>query len=243
MADRQQYSKPPLIEAVLELRFETGLSERDLSRAKDRLQKTFPSVEQMVNLEARLEPNGSVRQVGLSGYKLTAKNGADVVLLQEKSLTASRLAPYEGWQLLLEKAQENYRLFEKVVGFRRVTRVGARFVNRIDVPNELLAHRHVGDLLKVRISLPEGVAASLGTFSLAINLVHAGSGLKVLAQVAIGEPALIDHTSVFVDLDFAVDRDLPASMEQLWELVATMRDPKDEVFESILTPELRELFQ
>jgi len=35
MGIRQQYSKPPLIEAVLELRFENAFTERELTRLKD----------------------------------------------------------------------------------------------------------------------------------------------------------------------------------------------------------------
>jgi uncharacterized protein (TIGR04255 family) len=242
MAERQQYPKPPLIEAVLELRFEQNMSERELTRLKDRLQRAFPAADELRNFQAKLEDQGAVQMTGLAGYKLTAKNGTDVVMLQPNALVTSRLAPYEGWERLVEHAKENYEAFEKIAGYKRVVRVGARFVNRIDVPNRLLANRHVGDLLNIKIALPADTASSLGEFSLAQNFVHKESGLKVLAQVAVGEPALIDHTSVFVDLDCAIDEQIPAKIDQVWELVGTMRDPKDNVFESFLTPEVRELF-
>ena len=201
MPERQQYPKPPLIEAVLELRFEQNMSERELTRLKDRLQRAFPAADELRNFQAKLEDQAAVQMTGLAGYKLTAKNGADVVILQPNALVTSRLAPYEGWERLVEHAKENYEAFEKIVGYKRIVRVGVRFVNRIDVPNRLLTNRHVGDLLNVKIALPADTASSLGGFSLAQNFVHKESGLKVLAQVAVGEPALIDHTSVFVDLD------------------------------------------
>lgn len=243
MADKQQYSKPPLIEAVLELRFDQGLSDRELTRVKDRLQRSFPAVDELRNFEAKLEPHGAVKELGLAGYRMTAKSGTDIVTVQQNAVATSRLAPYEGWEQLIEKARENCEIFEKVVGFRRVARLGARFVNRIDVPDRVLANTHVTDLLNIKIALPVGTASSLGAFSLAINFVHSSSGLKILAQVAVGEPALIDHTSIFLDLDCAIDEEIPANMEQLWKLVATMRDPKDDIFESLLTPQVRELFR
>jgi uncharacterized protein (TIGR04255 family) len=80
-------------------------------------------------------------------------------------------------------------------------------------------------------------------WALALNFRHAGSGLNVLAQVAIGDPVLIDHASVFVDLDCSIEEEIPANMGQFWKLVETMRDPKDEIFESLITPEVRELFK
>jgi uncharacterized protein (TIGR04255 family) len=243
MADRQQYLKPPLIEAVLELRFGHDLSDKELTRAKDRLQRAFPAVEEMKTFQAKLEAYGAVRDLGLAGFKLTAKNGADVILLQRNTLVTSRLPPYYGWERLTEQAKENYELFEKVVGLKPIVRIGARFVNRIDVPDRLLADRHVGDLLNIKIELPDGTASSRAGFSLAINFKHAGSGLNILAQVAIGEPVLIDHTSVFVDLDCFIEEGIPTNPGQFWKLVETMRDPKDEIFESLITPEVRELFK
>ncbi len=111
------------------------------------------------------------------------------------------------------------------------------------MPDRLLSDRHVGDLLNIQIKLPDAVASARKTFSLAVNFVHAASGLHVLAQVAVGDPALIDHTSLFVDLDCAIDKKIPDKIEHIWTLVDTMRDPKDEIFESFITPELRRLFQ
>lgn len=243
MADRQQYPKPPLLEAVLELRFEQSMSERDLTRLKDRLLRAFPAADELRNFQAKLEDQAAVQMTGIVGYKLTAKNGADVVLLQPNALVTSRLAPYQGWDSLVKQAKENYEAFEKIAGYKRVVRTGVRFVNRIDVPNNLLANRCVSDLLNIKITLPAGAASSLGGFSLAQNFVHQESGLKVLAQVAIGEPALIDHTSVFVDIDCAIDEKIPVKIDEVWELVSTMRDPKDNIFESFITPAVREFFK
>ncbi|TPQ39528.1 hypothetical protein C2U70_07020 [Bradyrhizobium guangdongense] len=243
MSDRHQYSKPPLIEAVIELRFDQAMSDKDLTRAKDRLHRAFPAVDEMKTFQAKLEAHGAVQDMGLAGYKMTAKNGLDVVLLQRNILVTSRLAPYEGWDALVAKTQANYEIFERAVGFRRIVRLGSRFVNRIDVPDRLLANKPISDLLNIKIALPAGIATSQSGFSLATNFVHSGSDLKVLVQVAMGDPVLIDHTSVFVDLDCSIDQQIPMNMEELWKLLATIRDPKDEIFESLLTPEIRELFR
>jgi uncharacterized protein (TIGR04255 family) len=243
MADRRVYSKPPLIEAVLELRFENSLSDRELIRLKDRLQKAYPAVDELKTFQAKLEPHGAVKDMGLHGFKMTAKTGADVVMLQQNALVTSRLAPYRGWEALAAVARENHAAFEKVVGYKRIVRIGARFVNRIDVPNSLLANKDLSDLLNIRITLPPNLPSHRGPFSLAMNFVHSSSKLKVLAQVATGDAMLIDHTSIFLDLDYAIDEEIPPSVEQLWQLMGTMRGPKDDIFESFITPEIREIFK
>src|SRR6266581_5349617 len=134
MVDRVQYRKPPIIEAVIELKFDEGLSERDLARLKERFGRNFPAAEEVRNFEVQLVDRAAARQLGLVGYKLTAKSAVDVVLIQQQGLTTSRLAPYQGWDHLIGNAKENIGLFEKVVGYKRISRIGTRFVNRIDIP-------------------------------------------------------------------------------------------------------------
>jgi uncharacterized protein (TIGR04255 family) len=243
MAARPQYKKPPIIEAVLEFRFDGTLSERDMVRLKERLERNFPSTEEQRNFQVTLGKEAATKQLGVAGYKLTSKNAVDVVLIQQQAFVTSRLAPYEGWEKLIENAKANFAVFEKVVGFKRVVRIGTRFINRIDVPVAKLADKDIGDLLKIKIELPSGIASSKGSYSLAINFVHGDSGMKVLAQVAVGEPVLIEHASVFVDIDCAIDENIPANSGQVWTMVDTMRDAKDDIFEGFLTEEARELFR
>jgi uncharacterized protein (TIGR04255 family) len=239
MIQNQRYKRPPLIEAVLEFRFDDVSSERDLVRLKERLARGYPAVEEQRNFQVKLEVGAEAEQMGIAGYKLTANNAVDVVLIQP-----SRLAPYLGWEHLVTNAKSNFDAVDKVLGYRRVTRIGARFVNRIDMPIDQLGDRNIGDLLNIRISLPDGLASSRGIFSLATNFVHEKSGVKFLAQVGIGgEPTLIDRASIFLDIDASIDSNLPANIERVWELLHTLQEAKDEVFETFITDEIRGTFQ
>jgi uncharacterized protein (TIGR04255 family) len=97
---------------VLELRFEQSMSERDLTRLKDRLQRAFPAADELRNFQAKLEDQAAVQMTGIVGYKLTAKSGADVVMLQPNALVTSRLAPYQGWDSLVKQASRRLSRFD-----------------------------------------------------------------------------------------------------------------------------------
>jgi len=44
--ESKSYSQPPIVEAVVELRFRETLSNRDLQRTKDKFKQQFPAVEE-----------------------------------------------------------------------------------------------------------------------------------------------------------------------------------------------------
>lgn len=243
MAEIRQYAKPPLVEAVLELRFETPFTDRELTRVKDKVARKSSKVDELKNYQAQMVPDGAVKDLGLVGYRVTAANGVDVVLVQNNSLVTSRMAPYEGWDRLIADTKTNYEAVEKIIGLRRITRIGARFINRVDVPNRLIRDKYIGDLLNIKIEGPPVTSGDRGPYSLALNFVHPQTGIKMFAQISVGDPVLIDHTPLFIDLDCAIDEGIPATIAQVWTLIDTMREPKDDVFESFITSEVRELFQ
>jgi uncharacterized protein (TIGR04255 family) len=243
MISNRQYKRPPLIEGVLELRFEEAFSERDLTRLKDRLVRSYPAAEEMRNFQVKLEHRAQAQQMDIAGYKLTAKNAVDVVLIQQRTIATSRLAPYLGWENLTASAKANYGTLEKVAGYRKVVRLGARFVNRIDIPLKQLGERNIGDLLNIQISIPGDLASSRGTFSLATNFVHGTSGVNILAQVGTGDPVLIEHASIFLDIDASIEDEFPPNIENVWALLDRLQEAKDKVFESFITDEIRDTFR
>ena len=51
MAETRHYARPPITEAVIELRFEGSLSPRELERIRDRFKGMYSNVEQLQEIE------------------------------------------------------------------------------------------------------------------------------------------------------------------------------------------------
>jgi uncharacterized protein (TIGR04255 family) len=239
---RKQYARPPITEAVLELRTDSALSSRDLERCRDRFKRQYEKVEDIADVELLVQPDGKIgHKTTTSGYKLTASNAVDLMLLNPLSLATIRLAPYSRWEDLLRAARENFETFTKIAGRKNIVRIGSRFVNRIDVPNDKLAGRPSSDFLASGVQVPPNA----GTISAYLSNVHATrpDGIKLVIQTGTANPVLIDHTSFLIDIDASLDSGIPSRIDDMWEKTELLRVAKNSVFESMITDRCRELFQ
>jgi uncharacterized protein (TIGR04255 family) len=241
--EERHYARPPITEAVLELRFEGLMDSRDLERTRDRFKSKYSNVEQVREFQVSVLPDGKLAQkITSSGFKMTDKNAVDVLRLAPSVLGTIRLAPYERWEKLLSQAKENFETLTKLLGRKKVIRIGTRFINRIDIPNSLLEGRKLSDFFRIgAIAIPE--VRSVSAVSLAVNAVHAGTGAKLIVQSGTVEPALIDHTSVSLDTDAYWDADIPLRVDEMWEKTRILREAKNSIFERSITDHMRSLFQ
>jgi uncharacterized protein (TIGR04255 family) len=244
MVSKKGYARAPIVEAVFEARFSETLSEREMERSRDHFKSKYPNVEDRSNIKIEVKPNNIVSSnATIAGYQMTAKNAVDVVLIQSASIGSIRRAPYTTWDELIDVARNNYDAFIKIVGRKTVTRIGARFINRFDIPTEEIEGGDVVDWICTSVVLPDKLAKTIGPYSLAVNFVHLDTGVNVLVQSGIVAPALLKHVSINLDIDAYIDSDIPVHREKLWDIAPRLREAKNSVFESLITGKLRERFR
>jgi uncharacterized protein (TIGR04255 family) len=244
MAEKRQYAHAPITEAVLELRFDETLSQRDMERLHDRFKSAYSTVEMLQEIEMVFEGTKVEPTLRAAGFKMTDRNAVDVLMLKPATFGTIRLAPYEDWERFSGKAKENWELFTKVLGRKRVIRIGCRFINRIDIPNKLLDRQRVTELFLTHITLPSEIGYVVGSFAFGVETVHKVSGAKLIIHSGIAQPpALLEHTSVTLDVDAYWDTEIPLRVDEMWAKADLLRAAKNDVFESSITDELRALFQ
>jgi uncharacterized protein (TIGR04255 family) len=241
--DKRHYPRPPIIEAVIEVRFEGLFTPREMERVRDRFKRDFPSIEETRNIRVEVLVKGVAGTATPAGFRMTAKNAVDVILINESAIATVRKGPYDKWEELRKISESNFDTFTKVIGRRRVIRLGVRFVNRIDIPNPRIYGRDLSEFIKIGVALPEGIAQGIGQYSLALNFIENTTGARVFIQSAVVDAALIDYTSISLDIDASWDSDIPQRIDEMWKFTERLRDAKNAVFESCITEKLRELFQ
>jgi uncharacterized protein (TIGR04255 family) len=243
MSDKKpKYSRPPIVEAVFEFRFAELLSARDLDRIRDRLKSRYPAIQERRNIGVQVQENGKVETTSnVDGYQMAAADARSLVLYQTNAFGTVRPAPYENWEHLMGEAKENYETFEKVLGRKTFTRISSRFINRIDIPNAAIADRNFAAWLNVGVRLPEPFTGDEKNFTFACNFPHKATGLGVVLQGGSVEPALLDCTSILLDIDVYQESDIGQHKDFLWETADRLRLAKNSVFEATITDKLREL--
>jgi len=237
------YPRPPITEAVVELQLATGLSQGELERLRERQKTRYTTIETVENIQLNFQPTSIATDRSLVGFKMTSKNAVDLIMIQQRNLSSVRLAPYVGWEYLFAKVVENYELFKKVIGRREISRIGVRFVNRIDIPLTKIQGRDLYEFVKVGVSVPHGLAQSVGEYYINATFIDKETGMSVRIQGGTLVPAILEHASILLDIDVFIDKTIPKREDEFWIKLNEMRVTKNRVFELSITDEARRLFQ
>jgi uncharacterized protein (TIGR04255 family) len=240
------YPRPPITEAVLEVRSSEPLDGRDLGRCHDRFKKQYGLIEAQTEVNVLVLPSGQVSHDSkISGYKMTAANAADLIILNTQAIGTCRLAPYNGFDALLAMAKDNFEIYTKLVGRRRVSRIAARFINRIDVRNTRFEETNRwGTFVCIHPSIPPEVAAGEATFYMITDMQYAGDpSIKIKIQAGPVNQVLIDYRSFMLDIDVAYESDIPQRFDDMWNRFSSLRIAKNTTFEACITDAARGLFK
>lgn len=238
------YNRAPIIEAVIEIRFEEAVSPDKSAAAVKLLKENYFFEEQEVQVQAAFDAASStLNQHVQESPRLVTLDRADIVVLRPLGLLVSRLAPYPGWETFYTRIRRDYAALQKATGNRRWSRVGLRFINRFDVPQDQWIGRPVSDFVGVYPTMPRLGEESMDTagFTAQVEVALDKDGTKVRITSAQVEPPVPNTGAFILDIDVIRDVELPRREDHLWTMVERMREHKNHVFEKCLTPFSREL--
>ena len=236
-----QYPRAPIVEAIIELRFREAIDLDHARRAADKFQQDFPVTEDQENYVVQVGGAGEVaRQLEWAGRKRSNLEATDVLRVATVAFTTMRLAPYAGWEQLFGRAQEQWARVRKALGKPTVSRLGCRFINRLDIPGLRI---NIEDYLKFGPQVPDSLGLELGSYFIQAS-AHAssGGGFPVTFRSGLTPSPLVNHTSYLLDIDVQDEAVSFVNEDVIWERLAEMRHYKNKLFESCITPKARALF-
>lgn len=248
-----QYSKPPITEAVIEFRFAGDCPQAARKKISRRLSKTYPieEVQRRLTVKASLVGIEGVQQsVTEVGLKRWSHDRTEVATLSDENrnaespaqdaqpaaFSASQLAPYCGWESFCNRFLEGWSEVEKVIGHRKLLRIGVRFINRIDIRGAIEEPKRwvlIGPVLPRR--LPKPAAFTLHT----VLPLELGQANVVAATTASPLP---HHSAIVLDIDIYTTAAISDRHADRLEILKEFRTRKNDIFESCITDETRGLF-
>jgi uncharacterized protein (TIGR04255 family) len=239
----QLYKRPPIAEAVIEIRVQDPISKELLDRLKDRLLKYYPALpQQTMALNVEIGEKAAKLQQQFEAYKLTSGDGSEVATLGPNVIGTSKLAPYDGWEPFIATTRRNWDVWKDLVGFKKLARIGVRYVNRIDVPNPEGKPVLVSEYLRFFPTMPEFGQPPMESFAINASApVGADDCTLVLNASSVPSP-LVKAVSFILDLDISKTDDIPQNDEKLWAFVEKVRTYKNRIFEACITDRARQLF-
>ena len=238
------YDRAPITEAVVEFRFAATFPQTTVEAAGRRLRDEYFYLDQENIVQFKLEPATQKAEPSGSwlGVKLSSLDRADSVFFRHDTFICSRLAPYTGWDDFFARTVRAWEVWRKSAGHTVLSRIGVRYVNRIDVPVANAALVRLEDYLNVFPKSPEDLGAPLSAYAMQVIRPLDVDDCVLALNTATVAPPLIGFVSLALDLDVFREANLPQRDDDLWDIVTRIRGHKNRIFESCITDRARALF-
>lgn len=242
---KTSYARPPITEAVIGVNVATPLESKALDKANGRFLKHYPQHQsvQNVSFKVALNAEGQANADGTveKGYKRFNADVNELLVLWHSAFIVSQLAPYPGWDIFFARFVRDWKIWKRAVGFQSISRIGVRFINRIDIPifDNTVKHE---TYLNIYPKLPDTLE-NIGPY--AVQAVVPLNDIQcnlTLNSASVPSP-ILEHGSFLLDLDIAKDTGLPQKDNDIFDLLNKIREKKNEVFESCVSDNARELFR
>jgi uncharacterized protein (TIGR04255 family) len=243
--EHPNYEKPPAIEAMIEVVFADPLDQNTVRRAVEALPRDqYPSRQNEAGFEVKIQVTGPT--VDKTGDRTVLRDAGalQTVIIQKSSLVFSRQAPYPGWEAFFDAAWSVYTKTRAKIGYRKIVRLGLRYVNRLDLPNdesgaaaqyEEYLHTGYKDLVMEGVGRPRAFATQT-------DYINVRGADLAIVRVGTMEPAIIGHSSILLDIDVQ-SLDVPQSEVDLQNLIHRLRESKNAIFLACVTPKAEALFK
>ncbi|MCA3722216.1 TIGR04255 family protein [Phenylobacterium sp.] len=242
----QPYPAPPIIDAIVELRFKAPLHRREHDRAVKALKPCYDIHKEMTEVDVQLKvENGKIEaQPGKSKivHVLSNNDQNDFCRVEESKFHWSRLPPYEGWPRFETRVIRDVQNIRRKIRFPNLERVGVRYRNRIDVPEDSRGVFSYEEYLSVNINLPNLLNPHDG-YQWKIDKHFAKKEISATVISGIIPSEIPGTIAVLLDIDVYVVDNLPADEDNLSKKIGLMRALKNEIFEACVTDKARESFK
>ncbi len=241
----RRYKKAPILEAVLEFRWEPkrGIDElervfalpayREFEKPKERFQITASLSVESEKFKHDREP---------LGFEAALRDGSQRVILEGDKFVFIQSAPYESWDDFSSHALTRLKPTVDQLDVSEFSRVGVRFVNRIDAPRESERGIETDDYITVHFDGPRRDKGVTSEFQMRVVKPTEKEGISYALTVGTAVSPLPDHLGIFLDIDVFTTVSVPVIGEALEGRLDELRGEKNDIFEACIKDRARELF-
>ena len=177
------------------------------------------------------------------GHWRSSSDMTQLLVLWRSAFVVSQLAPYPGWDAFFQRFVRDWKVWRRVMGFRTISRIGVRYINRIDIPVSGPVVEHE-TFLNVYPKLPDiDILGSVEAYAVQAVLPIEDIGCRLTLNSAVVPAPILGHVYFVIDQDIAKEIDPPQRDKAIYELLNEIRVRKNNVFEACISDRARELFQ
>ena len=240
------YLQPPITEAVIEAKISHEMTIKDIDKVVKEFQKTYPKKDPINDYGISLNMESKIPEVAISSnktrYLLSSDDRVDIAMISRISLAVACLAPYKGWDDLNQKFLSAWKSWMKIAKLKPIERIGVRYINRIDIPLGNENKINLEDYLTIYPKVPELSDSPMDEYLIQVTQPIDKLWSATITSVALSSSPLVKHLSLLLNIDTFRTQGIPLKDKDLFEMIDTVREIKNRVFESCITQKTRDLF-
>ncbi len=238
------YSKAPITEATIDVRVTVpeNLSLTRLEALQSVLDESYTEKQNVHFNQFLVQPEAHATQHRSQqiGYRFVNADRRRIVQARADGFSFSLLAPYERWETFSQEARHLWERFRDHIQPLAVTRLGVRYINRLDVPSPNIELRdYLSTVPEIADGLPQVLQRYFMQLVLPMEAIHATA---VINQALVQSPEP-DKTSIMLDIDLFRDQEVPQDEEGIWQAFGQLRQGKNQIFDASLTQRAKGLIE
>lgn len=238
------YLNAPIVEAVFDVKVSNTIIINPSTFEK--YGKTdltdYPISNKIFNVQLQISDKQGTGQVGrttnLLGYVFSNIQGNRKVQFRLDGFSYNMLRPYSNWNDFSTAA---FALLKKYIDLAKpnsITRIGLRFINRIDLP---LEDQKLEEYIKYHPPIPAGLPKKLDKFFLQMQIPSNDGISKALISQTF-ERSKGGRVPFIIDIDVFQEERLKIT-DPLDEKYNALRDLKNSIFEDLITDNCKQFFK
>lgn len=242
----------PITEAIVDFRVKArpDCKAEDFAKLREQLVDQFPQVDEQRGFQAVFgfreagRPAPSTKDLGLRGLFFKSKDRLNIAQFRIDGFTYNRLKPYTSWEEIFPKALELWRLYARTALPSHVTRLALRYINHIDLPDEL---RRTEEVMKAPPPIPEELPLFASNFVTRLTVHDPDAHVASHITQAFERNPNRQNAILLLDIDAFYQEDLDMSDEQtesqISEIFGKLHDFKNQIFFASLTEQVIRSFE
>lgn len=240
------YSRAPIVEAIIEIRCE--LPETiGLDTLKGAVNTAdFLEFGKTVEVSGTIDASGEDVQSGTTaeqiGLVFKRRDGLRVVQVRLDGFSYSALAPYDKWESFHKEARRHWEDYRDSVGPTMATRLGVRYINRIDIPSDRV---ELKDYLRTAIDVSPYLPQMILSHFLQVQVPLSQYGAVATITSTLTPPPKENTTSIILDIDAwrptEIDLASDGASFVVVDTLESLRRAKNYTFEACITDATRGL--
>lgn len=243
----ETFRNAPITEALLDVqvRFASPVDPARLESFHDAIRENYPTKQTRVQWQAALqlgtEPVQQEVRRGPEGFMFRSSDNRRIVQVRQDGFTFNWLKPYDTWEAFRDEARPHWARYRSTFGPQTVTRLGLRYINRIELP---LPFSDFRDFIKTAPDIADGMPQAVSALFMRLEIPDPKRGLLAVLTETIEPPVDEGRRLPFIlDIDTVRSTELEPASPAIWETFEQMHEYKNEIFFASVTERSKEMFR